>query len=68
MSHDLILMPEVQARRVLADRPIRMHTLVPYGSWIGCGALRVLRLTIQAQDGTGETVELTVGYESYKNV
>lgn len=82
MSDDLILMPEVQARRVLADRPIRLQTLAPYGSWIGCGALRVLRLTVRpstaaltrraqddiAQGDTGETeVELTVGYESYKN-
>ena len=61
MSDDLILMPEVQARRALADRPIRLHTLVPYGSWIGCGALRVLRLKIE-EDGSAE---LTVGYESY---
>jgi hypothetical protein len=68
VSDDLILMPEVQARRALAGRPIRLHTLVPYGSWIGCGALRVLRLTLrQAQGDTGETeVELTAGYESYK--
>lgn len=63
MSDDLILMPEVQARRVLADRPIRLHTLVPYGSWIGCGALRVLRLKIEEDGSTC----LTVGYESYKN-
>lgn len=69
MSDDLILMPEVQARRVLAGRPIRLHTLVPYGSWIGCGALRVLRLALrQAQGDSGESeVELTVGYESYKS-
>jgi len=69
VSDDLILMPEVQARRILADRPIRLHTLAPYGSWIGCGALRVLRLIVlQAQGDAGETeVELTVGYESYKN-
>ena len=63
MSDDLILMPEVQARRALAGRPIRLHTLVPYGSWIGCGALRVLRLKTE-EDGS---VELTVGYDSYKN-
>ncbi len=64
-----MLMPEVQARRALADRAIRLHTLVPYGSWIGCGTLRVLRLALrQGQGDTGETeVELTVGYESYRN-
>ncbi|HEY6325891.1 MAG TPA: hypothetical protein VIW73_05160 [Candidatus Cybelea sp.] len=63
MSDDLILMPEVQARRVLANRPIRLHTLVPYGAWIGCGALRVLRLKIE-EDGSAD---LVVGYESYRN-
>jgi hypothetical protein len=63
VSEDLTLMREVLARRVLADRPIRLHTLVPYGSWIGCGALRVLRLKIE-EDGLAD---LTVGYESYRN-
>ncbi len=62
MSDDLTLMPEVQARHVLADRAIRLHTLVPYGSWIGCGTLRVLRLKID-EDGSAD---LTVGYESYR--
>ncbi len=62
MSDDLTLMPEVRARRVLADRAIRLHTLVPYGSWIGCGTLRVLRLRID-EDGAAD---LTVGYESYR--
>ncbi len=62
MSDDLILMPEVQARRALAGRPIRLHMLVPYGSWIGCGALRVLRLKIE-EDGCAD---VTAGYESYK--
>ena len=63
MSDDLILMPEVEARRALADRPIRLHTLVPYGSWIGCGALRVLRLKIE-EDGSAD---VTAGYDSYRN-
>jgi hypothetical protein len=59
-------MPEVEARRALANRPIRLHTLVPYGSWIGCGVLRVLRLVAQ-DDAVEAEVELTVGYESYRN-
>ncbi len=58
-----MLMREVQARHVLASRPIRLHTLVPYGSWIGCGALRVLRLKIE-ENGSAD---LTVGYESYRS-
>jgi hypothetical protein len=71
-----VLVPEVQARRALRGRRIRLRVLAPYGSWTGCGTLRVLRLKIneplirrQAQDETGQDdseVELTVGYESYR--
>lgn len=57
-----MLVPEVQARRVLRERRIHLHVLAPYGSWIGCGTLRVLRLKMNE---LSEEVELTVGYESY---
>jgi hypothetical protein len=78
VSQDLVLVPEVQARLALRERRIRLQVLVPYGSWTGCGRLRVLRLKMnddqsavlrQDQDdktrGNGE-VELVVGYESYQ--
>ncbi len=71
-----MLVPEVQARRALRGRRIRLRVLAPYGRWIGCGALRVLRLKIDEpgalrpdQDDAGQDdreVELTVGYESYQ--
>lgn len=61
MSDDLVLVREVQARRVLRERRLKMQMLVPYGKWTGCGALRVLRLR-----SNGDEVELTVGYESYR--
>ncbi len=71
-----MLVPEVQARRALRGRRLRLRVLAPYGSWIGCGTLRVLRLKIDEpvalrldQDDAGEAdreVELTVGYESYQ--
>ncbi|HVN68488.1 MAG TPA: hypothetical protein VMU38_02370 [Candidatus Binatia bacterium] len=61
MSQELVLLPEVQARRALADRSIRLHVLAPYGSAMGCGTLRVLRLKTDERE-----VELTVGYESYE--
>ncbi|HZY97498.1 MAG TPA: hypothetical protein VFE35_10375 [Candidatus Cybelea sp.] len=61
MSDDLILVPEVQARRALGNRPVRLQMLVPYGAWIGRGALRVLRLKINDD----QSAVLTVGYESY---
>lgn len=64
MIDDVILVPEVLARRALGDRPIRLQMLVPVGSWIGCGALRVLRLKVDE----GGFADLTVGYESYRNV
>ncbi|MGA9945277.1 MAG: hypothetical protein WBE79_09440 [Candidatus Cybelea sp.] len=60
MNEELILAPEVQARRVLRDRRIRLQVLVPHGPWIGCGILRVLRVKMNESD-----VELIVGYESY---
>jgi hypothetical protein len=77
VSDDLVLVPAVQARRALSKRPIRLKMLVPYGAWIGHGALRVLRVKLddpnalalrQAQDDIAQDekgVELTIGYESY---
>jgi hypothetical protein len=78
VNEELTLAPEVQARRVLQGRRIRLQVLVPHGSWIGCGTLRVLRVKMNecfdeacpersrgAQDD--KEVELIVGYESYKS-
>ncbi|HEY2475553.1 MAG TPA: hypothetical protein VGI19_12245 [Candidatus Cybelea sp.] len=61
MNEDLILMPEVQARRTLGLRHLRLQVLRPAGAWIGCGLLRVLRLNV-ADDGSAD---VTAGYESY---
>jgi hypothetical protein len=79
VSEDLTLVPEVQARRQLRKQPVRIVVLAPYGTWIGCGMLRVLRLKMppfvlrEAQDSAQDDraqddgmVELTVGYESYE--
>jgi hypothetical protein len=57
----LVLMPEAQTRRALRDHPLRLRVLAPVGQWFGCGVLRVLRIMNE-----GETIELTVGYESYQ--
>ncbi|MGB8909267.1 MAG: hypothetical protein WCC84_11020 [Candidatus Cybelea sp.] len=80
MNEELILAPEVQARRVLRDRRIRLQVLVPHGPWIGCGALRVLRVKMnepgqsaalseahgaESKSQDDTDVELIVGYESY---
>jgi hypothetical protein len=67
VNEDLVLVPEVEARRALRGRRIRVQMVAPIGPWIGCGTLRVLRLTVQqAQDETEETAEIAVGYEAYR--
>jgi hypothetical protein len=62
VNQDFVLVREVEARRALRKRRIRLHVLAPHGAWMGCGALRVLRLKI----GDDQTADLTVGYESYR--
>jgi hypothetical protein len=62
--NELMLVPEVEARAALRGHPLRFSVLVPYGAWIGCGSLRVLRLKIHDD----ESADLTVGYESYERL
>jgi hypothetical protein len=62
--NEQMLVPEVQARRTLHGRRLRLSMLAPYGSWLGCGTLRVLRVRTNDDD----SVDLTVGYESYERV
>jgi len=59
-----MLVPEVEARAALRGHPLRFSVLAPYGAWIGCGALRVLRLKVNDD----ESADLTVGYESYERL
>jgi hypothetical protein len=59
-SRDVILMPEVEARAALSGRRLHVRVIAPYGSWLGAGALRVLRAS--ERDGV---IELDCGYESY---
>ncbi len=63
MPDDLVLIPEVEARRLLGDRRMRMVMVAPIGAWYGRGRLRVLR--IRERDG-GEVLELFAGYDSYE--
>ncbi|MBV8147821.1 MAG: hypothetical protein JO092_01875 [Candidatus Eremiobacteraeota bacterium] len=62
MEDDWALALEVDARRSLSDRALRLVVLAPRGSWIGRGALRVLRVRTHED----ESIELTAGYESYE--
>jgi len=61
---DLTLVPEVEARRLLRHRNLRLSVLAPYGSWLGRGTLRVLRL----KTADDESTELVAGYESYERL
>ncbi len=62
--NEFTLVPEVDARRALREHRLRFSVLAPYGAWIGCGTLRVLRL----QMIDDESAVLTVGYESYRRL
>lgn len=62
MTEDVILLPEVQARRALGDRRIRLQVLAPYGAFVGYGTLRVLRM----KTDDDRCADLIVGYESYR--
>ena len=62
MNEDVILSREVDARRALRGRRVVFSVLAPYGPWVGCGALRVLRLKTSDDDST----ELVAGYERYE--
>jgi hypothetical protein len=62
VTEELILVPEMQARRALRNYALRLHVLAPHGAWLGCGALRVLRLKILED----QSAEIVAGYESYR--
>ena len=62
MSEELILVPEVEARRALRKQSLRMQVLAPHGAWVGCGVLRVLRLRVHDD----RSADMMVGYESYR--
>ena len=61
VHEDLVLMPEVDARRLLSERALSFRVLSPVGTFLGRGRLRVLRVK-----PAGEALELICGYESYE--
>ena len=64
MNEELVLVREVMARRALRERAVRLQVLAPIGAWVGCGALRVLRLKVYED----RSVEVTAGYERYERL
>ncbi len=63
-SNDLVLMPEVQVRRLLRGRRLHLRVLAPVGAWVGCGVLRVLHLRPREDDA----IDVIAGYESYESL
>ncbi|MHB8147557.1 MAG: hypothetical protein ACYDGM_09920 [Vulcanimicrobiaceae bacterium] len=61
-SNDLVLMPEVQVRRLLRGRRLHLSILAPLGAWVGRGALRVLHVRPFEDDA----YDVFAGYESYE--
>jgi hypothetical protein len=64
MSETLTMLPEVQARRVLAGSPHRIDVLRPPYAALGVGTLRVLRV----REPAGAPIELVVGYDNYERL
>ncbi len=64
---DLILMPEVQARRLLQSegKPITLTILRPVVPAFGCGKLRALRIRPRKQESE---LEVVAGYDWYERI
>ncbi len=59
----LTLLPEVEARQLLAGRTLRFTLLRPPFPALGIGDLRVLRVTVEAA-----ATLLVAGYERYERL
>lgn len=59
----LMLLPEVEARALLAGRKLSFRVLLPPFPALGVGALRVLRVAERL-----ERTEIVAGYERYERL
>jgi hypothetical protein len=64
---DLVLVPWVQARLALGDRPLRFRVLAPPYAAVGVGVLRALRVSALTGEHDGAW-ELLAGYERYERI
>ncbi len=64
MHESLTMLPEPQARRLLAGAELTLTILRPPFAALGVGSLRVLRVR---ERGTA-TLEITAGYENYERL
>jgi len=67
MTDQLVLMPEVQARRALQSDGDTIHVILlrPVFNAVGCGTLRVLRIRPAKE---GADLEVVAGYDSYERI
>ena len=65
MHETLTMLPEVQARRLLAGVPLTIEVLRPPYAALGVGALRLLRVR---EPAACAALELTVGYDAYERL
>ncbi len=60
------MMRDVEARYALRGKALRYTVLSPVGTWLGKGALRVLRVREESNAEQGEYVDLVLGYDTYE--
>jgi hypothetical protein len=61
---DLVLVPWIEARAALANRPLTLRVLTPPYPAIGAGELRVLRV----RERTDAPLDVVCGYERYRRI
>jgi hypothetical protein len=59
----LVLLPEIEARALLAGRSLSWRLLRPPYPALGVGSLRVLRIALR-----GATTEIVAGYDRYERL
>jgi hypothetical protein len=64
MHETLTMLPEVEARRLLAGVPLTLAVLRPPYPALGVGALRVLRV----RETAAGPLELIAGYDNYERL
>lgn len=64
---DLTLLPWLQAKTLLSDRPLRFRVLMPPYPAVGVGTLRALRVSALGGEHDGAW-ELLAGYEGYEKL
>jgi len=64
MHETLTMLPEVQARRLLAGVALTLSVLRPPYPALGVGTLRVLRV----REVAWAALEMTVGYDNYERL